>query len=520
MFPSLHAFFHSTLRYAGSRKPVQAGSPPHSAFGVLLGGTLALLTGLQAPVLAERPLVPAQALADYVGQADASFRWEVRQTVAHGTSQVAELNLTSQTWRGVAWRHRLYILRPESAHASKHALLLIAGGSWNADKDLPPQPGEKLPGEVELLAQAAHAMQTPICVLTLVPFQPMFGDLHEDEIISHTFMEYHNTGDPSWPALLPMVKSAVKGMDAVKEYCQQTWQQPIETFTVTGASKRGWTTWLTAAVDPRVTALAPMVIDVLNMKSQMRHQLDSFGGYSEEINDYSQKGLPELMSSPAGEELRQIVDPFSYRDSLKQPKLIILGTNDRYWPVDALNLYFEELVGPKYILYCPNQGHGIKDYGRVLGGITALQRTANGQQPLPQLAWEYETQPEGLKLSLSTDVQPTSVRVWQAHSATRDFRDARWISRELTATQGAGEFEFAHAWPAEGFSACFGEFQFNRLSASKSGASKSGAESDVGGNSEATFPAFFSTTLRVCSAETKSVVIPLEQEPVAAGSAR
>ena len=44
-------------------------------------------------------------------------------------------------------------------------------------------------------------------VVRQVPFQPMFGDLHEDGLIAHTFVEYTKTGDPTWPLLLPMVKS-------------------------------------------------------------------------------------------------------------------------------------------------------------------------------------------------------------------------------------------------------------------------------------------------------------------------
>ena len=51
-----------------------------------------------------------------------------------------------------------------------------------------------------------------------------------------------------------MVKSAVRAMDAVEQCVEREWSHKVETFTVTGASKRGWTTWLTGAVDPRVTA--------------------------------------------------------------------------------------------------------------------------------------------------------------------------------------------------------------------------------------------------------------------------
>lgn len=61
-------------------------------------------------------------------------------------------------------------------------------------------------------------------------------------------------------ALFPMTKSVIRAMDTVQAWASEYHQQDIRKFVVVGASKRGWTAWLTAAVDSRVVAIAPIVI--------------------------------------------------------------------------------------------------------------------------------------------------------------------------------------------------------------------------------------------------------------------
>lgn len=312
-------------------------------------------------------------LADYVQRPDPSFRWTKRREGEVGSAKFVELALTSQTWRDIVWKHQLFLIKPAEVSA-KHALLLIDGGSWKAQNDAAPGKDDKLPDSARLLAAAAAQLKAPVVVVRQVPFQPIFGGMVEDEAISYTFEQYFKTNDPTWPLLLPMVKSAVMAMNCAQAFAEQEWQLKIEKFTVTGASKRGWTTWLTGSVDPRVTAIAPMVIDMLNLVPQMKHQVDSFGKFSEQIEDYTRRGLPLVMASPRGQQLLSIVDPYAYRGLLTQPKLILLGTNDRYWPLDALNLYWTGLEGEKRVLYVPNNGHGLNDFERVLGSIMALHR--------------------------------------------------------------------------------------------------------------------------------------------------
>jgi PhoPQ-activated pathogenicity-related protein len=398
-------------------------------------------------------------LADYIAKADKSYQWTKRREGKLGTGDYVELTLTSQTWKDVVWRHQLFIYKPAKIAIEKQALFWIDGGRWNDDLAKPATGDADLGTRTKLLASLADQLQTPVALLLHVPQQPMFDGMVEDQIISLTFAKYFLTGDAEWPLLLPMVKSAVRGMDAVQEFTRQEWKLDIESFTMTGASKRGWTTWLTSAIDPRVTALAPMVIDMLNMTPQMKHQLESFGGYSEQIEDYTSKGLQNFLETERGQKLAGIVDPFSYRQYLLQPKLIILATNDRYWPLDALNLYWNQLGGEKYVLYVPNNGHGIKDIARLVGALNAFhQHAANGNK-LPKLEWKFAEEDGKLRLRVKSDTPPKQMQIWTATSETRDFRNSTFAAKSMQAD--GQDYVYELAVPEAGYAALLGEAVFN-----------------------------------------------------------
>ncbi|OHB75274.1 MAG: hypothetical protein A2W31_12925, partial [Planctomycetes bacterium RBG_16_64_10] len=347
--------------------------------GILRSVLFAAILAPAEPALAITTTGP---LAEYVAKDDPSFCWAKQRDGQLGTAAVAEIILTSQTWQGIAWKHRLFLVKPTTVAAdTKQGVLVISGGRWRDEYQHATGP-LKLPAQARLFSFIAEQLRAPVAVLEQVPFQPMFDGKVEDAIIALTFDKFLHTGDPQWPLLLPMVKSAVRAMDVAQEFCRDQWALKLDAFTVTGASKRGWTTWLTGAVDQRAKAIAPMVIDVLNMQPQMKHQLEVWGDYSDEIHDYTERGLQEHLGSEAGQALRAIVDPYAYRAALDQPKLIMLGTNDRYWPLDALNLYWHDLVGENYILYVPNNGHGLDDFRRIVGSLKALHEHATGSKTM------------------------------------------------------------------------------------------------------------------------------------------
>ena len=333
--------------------------------------------------------------------------------------------------------------------------MLIAGGGWK-DEFEDPSHEDELGEEAALLASVAQQFQSPVAVLLHVPQQPIFDDLVEDEIISYTFEKYFQTRDSEWPLLLPMVKSAVRAMDAIQEFCQEEWSVAIDSFTVTGASKRGWTTWLVGASDRRVAAIAPMVIDTLNMARQMDHQIEAWGDYSKQIEDYTKRDLPNKLDTQAGKALLRIVDPFAYRRTLTLPKLLVIGTNDRYWPLDALSLYWGQLVGEKHILYVPNNQHGLTDFPRVLGGLIALHHQTRGEGKLPELSWSFNNGANIALLHMHSGESPMKVQAWVAKSDSRDFRDAQWSATEMSQDNN-GDYSYQLDLPETGYAATFGE---------------------------------------------------------------
>jgi PhoPQ-activated pathogenicity-related protein len=422
----------------------------------LLGAALACALGSPAWSSDSEPTSPG-ALAAYVARPDSSFGWREVASGRVGSAEYVEYLMTSQTWRGIPWKHQLFVLRPANmTRDSRHGLLFIHGGRWKPEYEAERRQAQ-LPGEALLFARLAEAIGGPVAVLRQVPFEPIF-DRREDALIAHTFDQYLQTGESDWPLLQPMVKSAVRAMDAVQSIVRERWDASLDSFTVSGASKRGWTAWLTAATDKRVMAVAPMVIDILNMRAQMDHQRATWGEFSDEIRDYSALDLPTRLKTPRGEELLSMVDPFSYRERLTQPKLILLSTNDRYWPLDALKFYWPGLPSPKHVLYVPNQGHGLRDIDRVIGGLSAVHRYAAAGKPLPSTTWSFASAKDVLTIEVKSDRPTQGVLIWNARSPTRDFRDAHWTSRECARTDDG------HACSADradqGYTAAFAETLF------------------------------------------------------------
>jgi PhoPQ-activated pathogenicity-related protein len=368
-------------------------------------------------------------LLSYIAKPEHNFKWEVMSTHPLPGGSAAIIRVISQVWHDIRWEHWVTVIVPDEIKHADDALLVIAGGSKRASAP------ENLPNEAMLLLGGAAQTGTVVAILNQVPYQPLFDNLREDALIAHTFKKVLETKDETWALLLPMTRSAVRTMDALQAFLTEKQGRAPKRFFVTGASKRGWTTWLTAAADPRVSGIAPMVFDVVNFPLQMPHQVQSFGKYSEQIKDYTLLGLPQrLADDPEASRLAALVDPYTYRDRLTMPKLIVLGTNDPYWPIDAIKLYFNDLKGEKYIHYVPNAGHGLGP--GALEATSAFYNTIVAGEARPRFTWKMQDEGTEAVLTIQAEDAPEGVELWSASAKDRDFRKSRWTSVPV---QGGGK---------------------------------------------------------------------------------
>lgn len=379
----------------------------------------------------------------YLARPEPVYTWEKKSEKRVGDVLVEELRLVSQTWQGHVWEHRVQVCRPERLRFSDFAIVRNTGGNGGA-------------GDEAMNLLLARECGCTVATMFNNPMQPLYGGLYEDALIAYTWQKFLETGDETWPLHFPMAKAVLKTMDALQAHTKGRLQR----FLVFGASKRGWTTWLVgASQDKRVVGIAPQVIDVLKVPQQIPHQLDMLGGKpSEEIEDYVRTGFDKILLTPQGKKLMDLEDPISYRDRLTLPKLLQLGTNDRYWAQDALNLYWDDLRGPKWVLYAPNSGHGLEDRARVMATLAAFGRSLAARRPWPTLSWKWTPEDGGARLRFQSTAPIASARLFRCLGPTTDFRDQKWSSVELTpSTQG---FDTWMPKPRRGFAAAYGEASF------------------------------------------------------------
>ncbi|PQV63140.1 PhoPQ-activated pathogenicity-related protein [Abditibacterium utsteinense] len=447
---------------------------PFPLFLLALAGCQPAPQSVAAPQSASPDKMPAptliktQTILDkYLARPETAYKWQeiTDGEFAPGDGD-ANLRLTSQTWQGKAWTHRLQIFRPQKMKFPDAAILNISYGSGSiADTFI----GKSL-------ADATGALVVNVFD---VPNQPLF-ERTEDELIAYTFAKYLETGDETWPLLLPMTKSVTQAMNALQEWSGKKSDanngaqlidtrdgenpQKIKRFIVSGASKRGWTTYLAAASDKRIVGAIPIVYNNLDLPKQIAHQHEIWKETSPQIAPYAESGLFEQMQTERGKKLIEMVDPFAIRARLTMPKLLINATNDAYWPLDSLGIYRAALPNPTDLLHVPNAPHSLGDGAiNALGSAAAWSVLVLQGQSAPTFDFKVKSGAQVHTFSIQSEAAPQKVRVWFASSPSKDFRNATWKAIELRGQGGKFEVSLADAqiFAAGKYVQAFGEIEIS-----------------------------------------------------------
>jgi PhoPQ-activated pathogenicity-related protein len=407
------------------------------------------------------------ALDRYIAMPDPSYAWKLAATIPGQGYTTYVIDLTSQTWRSEkdvdrpVWKHWLTVVKPDDV--KYHTAFLTIGGGSNRDK----QPTAASERTVDLALYTSSI----VAELGTVPNQPLIftdskdEERSEDNIIAYTRVKYFSTRDPSWLVRLAMVKSGVRAMDALQEFfaSEADGKFKIDNFVVAGGSKRGWTTWLIGAVDPRVVAIIPLVIDALNSEVITRHHYEAYGFFSPALNDYVRHKLfPDKIGTPEYREVLAIEDPFNYRhrERLKIPKYVINASGDQFFLPDNSQFYYGELAEPKWLRYVENAKHNLEG-SDARESLAAFYLSVLENKPRPTYSWKKA---EDGSLTVETKDKPSEVNLWQATNAdARDFRVdtiGKAYTKTPLAVQADGTYLAKVAPPTKGFTAFFVELVY------------------------------------------------------------
>jgi PhoPQ-activated pathogenicity-related protein len=401
-------------------------------------------------------------LDKYVRKADPAYKWEVVSTSGNNRSKTVVIRLTSQKWltekevNRPLWEHWLVVVKPAELKTNKAFLVVSGGGN---DRPAPE-------GGNEIVSRIAEATGSIVADLKMVPNQPLIfhGDgkpRKEDDLIGYGWNQFLETGDAQWLARLPMVKSVARAMDCLQEWSEQEGAK-VEKFVVAGASKRGWTTWMIGATDPRVEAIVPIVIDVVNLEASMKHHASVYGFWATAVGNYYQHNILQRPQHPRMRELHSIEDPYYYVDRLTMPKYIVNGSGDQFFCPDSSRHYYDDLKGEKHLRYVPNTDHGVDSNIDAVTSMVAFYQMIVAGIPRPQTTWSFE---EDGTIRVKSDTPPRKVILWQATNPNaRDFRvvtiGKAYKATELTA-EADGSWVARVPTPEKGWTAFFVEMTYD-----------------------------------------------------------
>ena len=369
-------------------------------------------------------------MSDYIESTKNEFSYNIQEVIYEENWTGYHIKMISGEWLDskkvdqVEWWHYVDIIIPKQTTSST-GIMFIDGG-------------EKSEDYFRLDAQSIeNAIKTEAVIVNVsnIPFQPLNflsseqDSFEEDDLIAFAWNKFLKQGakqkDVEWLPRFPMTRAIVRAMDLAQEIVLQN-DIVIKDFVVSGASKRGWTAWTTAAVDRRVKAVVPMVIDMLNLVPSFENHYRSYGEFSPAVQEYVNYNIQDWLGTEEFKVLMSYIEPFSFIDKFTMPKYIINAGSDEFFSTDSWRFYYDKLPGEKIIRYVPNKNHSLD--GRYLTEdlVSYFYRVINDIE-IPSLSWNLSDNKLIAELDYDGDYD---VSVWTAKNDNgRDFR--LWEEGEL-----------------------------------------------------------------------------------------
>ena len=457
--------------------------PPSRRVGRLgRDGTFLTGSGQGLDFLSNLRVLPGEANATdldrYMALPTPDYNWEYNASLAYegsiplvGKYTAYFLNMTSHRWLtdeeagpcGL-WQHAVMVVVPHNLDKSVDTAMV-----WpTLGNDPPGVPGDTEGDMVLVTTLAVSARQVVVAVfqtpnqMCTFPQDPKHtANRSEDSLIAYTWRRYldlMHEGDTDgrafrWPSHVPMTMAVVRTMDATQEFlskCDECGLKDAvpQAFIPFGASKRGWVSWMTAAVDKRVCAIAPVVMDLLHMSKGFHMWWRNYGGLSFIARDYWNEDLLKWLDTPEMDAFFSFEDPIVYKDRYTElPKLVITSTGDEFFQVMDDHLWFDEMPGNNHLLRAPNADHlEVTGLSKIIPSLVTwvhtinLQRKAKAPEPvLPALTWQMWSEGEAadqvahinatLDLTKGWTTRPKSVHLRHATTDPNSGRlDFRWFN--------------------------------------------------------------------------------------------
>lgn len=369
-------------------------------------------------------------MKDYIDSTKNEFSYEIEDVFYEDEWTGFHIRMTSGEWldskkvENVDWLHYVDIVIPKETQTDTGIMFIDSGVNdenyFRLDS-----------------TSVSYAIRTKSVIVNIhnIPAQPVNflasdqESFYEDDLIAYAWNQFLEGGakqkDIEWLPRLPMTRAVVRSMDLAQEITLQN-NVNVKDFVVSGASKRGWTAWTTAAVDDRVVAVVPMVIDMLNMVPSFENHYRSYGEFSPAVQSYVNYNIQDWMETDEFKTLMSYVEPYYFKEKFTMPKYLINAGSDEFFSTDSWRFYYDELPGDKLLRYVPNTNHSLN--GRYLNDdlISYFYRIINDID-MPTLKWELNDN----NLNVVLDYEGNyNVSIWNAKNQNgRDFR--LWQEGEL-----------------------------------------------------------------------------------------